>query len=104
MQKMMSPEEAAKFITDSGLLFEINRAVLHPLGLALVVVQEDDGTIRFGGIWDNREDLEGIVFSDDLLREGANKLQEYMDSTGNKALDARRAVLGQITQAKDYLF
>lgn len=48
-----------------GYLQEINRLFLHPLGLALEVVSEEDGSERFGGVWDYRDDPEGIVFGDD---------------------------------------
>ena len=47
-----------------GYLQELNRLFLHPLGLALEVVQEEDGTERLGGIWDSRDDPEGIVYSE----------------------------------------
>lgn len=45
-----------------GYLQELNRCFLHPLGLALEVVVEDDGTERFGGIWDYRDDPEGMRY------------------------------------------
>jgi len=45
-----------------GFLQELNRQFLHPLGLALEVVQEETGEERLGGIWDYRCDKEGIVF------------------------------------------
>lgn len=45
-----------------GLLQEVNRRLLHPLGLALEVVVMGYGGERFGRIWDFRDDPEGIVF------------------------------------------
>lgn len=53
--------------TDFGYLHEVNRRLLHPLGLALEVVVEDDGTHRLGGVWDYRDDPEGITFAPDTL-------------------------------------
>lgn len=47
-----------------GLLQEVNRVFLHPKGLALEVVLDDDGAERFGQVWDWRDDPEGIVFAD----------------------------------------
>lgn len=47
-----------------GLLQEINRQFLHPLGLALEVVIEEDGSEHFGQLWDYRDDPEGIGFAD----------------------------------------
>lgn len=43
---MTNPESnPPKFMHESGLLFEINRKILHPLGLALFYVENDDGSI-----------------------------------------------------------
>lgn len=47
-----------------GYLHEINRRILHPLGLALEVTQHEDGTETLSGIWDYRDDPEGVVFTD----------------------------------------
>lgn len=46
-----------------GYLQELNRRFLHPLGLALEVVQNDDGTEELGDVWDCREDPEGLMFA-----------------------------------------
>ncbi len=49
-----------------GFLQELNRCFLHPLGLAMAVKIEGEGTINsaveFSGIWDCRDDPEGIMF------------------------------------------
>lgn len=51
-----------------GFVQEINRRVLHPCGLALeVIVDEETGEESFGGIWDYREDPEGLIFADGVL-------------------------------------
>ena len=51
-----------------GLLAEVNRIFFHPLGLALEVIIEGNEE-RLGGIWDYREDPEGMIF--DLFPEEA---------------------------------
>ena len=56
-----------------GFLQELNRQFLHPLGLALEVVIEDDGTTRLGYIWDYRNDPEGMMFNDLSSSEEAEK-------------------------------
>lgn len=62
-----------------GLLQELNRLFLHPRGLALEVVVEEGQPTRFGGIWDSREDPEGIAFADDMLSPGmANSVQDML--------------------------
>lgn len=45
-----------------GYLQELNRQFLHPLGLALAVTIDDEGSEILGVIWDCREDPEGITF------------------------------------------
>jgi hypothetical protein len=52
-----------KEFRELGFLQELNRQFLHPLGMAMEIVVEDDGTERLGGIWDSREDPEGFVFA-----------------------------------------
>jgi hypothetical protein len=63
--------------TRIGLLQEVNRQFFHPLGLALVVESEEDGTERLVGVWDNRGDIEGIVFADGVLSsEKADRVEQ----------------------------
>ena len=53
-----------------GFLQEVNRQFFHPLGLALeVIIDEDTGNETLGGIWDYRDDPEGIFFLDNLINE-----------------------------------
>jgi hypothetical protein len=56
-----------KEFRESGYLQELNRLFLHPLGLAMEVTINDDGTEFFSGVWDCRDDPEGIVYSPDLI-------------------------------------
>lgn len=54
-----------KEFRELGFLQEVNRLVLHPCGLALEVVIHEDGTEELGGVWDYREDPEGICYGGD---------------------------------------
>ena len=64
---------------EMGLLAELNRAFLHPLGLALEVVIDDDGTEKLGGIWDYRDDPEGVLFSKEYFPyETIKKAQKFI--------------------------
>ena len=58
--KQMSLQE----FRDTGLLQEINRKFLHPMGLSMYFDVYDNGTIAFGGIYDAREDPEGLYYAD----------------------------------------
>jgi hypothetical protein len=50
-----------------GYLQEVNRRLLHPLGLALEVTRSPDGFETLSGIWDYRHDPEGMIFADGEL-------------------------------------
>jgi hypothetical protein len=73
-----------------GYLQELNRRFLHPLGLALEVVVEDDGSERLGGVWDYRDDPEGIWYAGDVDAEKARRVAEEAD----RRRPAREAALG----------
>lgn len=89
--------EVSDFLLKTGLLFEINRKVLHPLGLALEVsVDGEDATVS--AIWDCRKDPEGVLFDDKTFKFGSKKLESYMKKRGTKALRSRQDKLGFIEQ------
>lgn len=50
-----------------GFLQETNRRFFHPMGLALEVVIDDNGKETLGGIWDYRDDPEGVLFKGDMI-------------------------------------
>jgi hypothetical protein len=51
-----------KEFREFGWVQEINRLMLHPAGLALEVNVAEDGTETLGGVWDYRDDPEGMAF------------------------------------------
>ena len=51
----------AREFREFGYLQEVNRNFLHPLGLALEIVIDGD-EIEFGGVWDYRDDPEGMRY------------------------------------------
>lgn len=69
-----------KEFRESGLLAELNRAFLHPLGLALeVIVDEETGEEKLGGIWDYRDDPEGMLYDKKHFpTEKIMKAQEFI--------------------------
>jgi len=64
--------DIAKFRSD-GYLQELNRQFLHPLGLALEFIINDDGTEQLGGIWDYRE--EGIYYN--LQNSSNERIEQF---------------------------
>lgn len=78
-----------------GLLQEVNRRFFHPLGLALEVIVEQGRTKSFGGVWDMRDDPEGIAFLDqDLEPELARRVDELLEE--HRA--GRLSLLGSVVQ------
>ena len=83
---------------DLGFLQEVNRLFFHPRGLALEVIVEGEGddlkVTALGGIWDSREDPEGIVFCEGPDKEKAKNVRdEAAKHTRNRA-----RMFGWITQ------
>lgn len=88
--------EAADFLQRTGLLFEINRVVLHPLGLALAVWENDDGAIAgFAGLSDHRDDPDGMIYPESIMVSGLERLTQF----GADAIRAERERrLGYVVQ------
>ena len=93
-----------QFLVASGLLFEINRRILHPLGLALAVElngedekKEQVETSTVIRIWDNRDDPEGIYFENDCFGEGEIKFAKTL-SAAKPRFETRREKLGYVVQ------
>lgn len=53
----------------AGYLQEINRQLLHPLGLALEAIVDDSGEELIQRVWDYRHDPDGIVYVEEMLRD-----------------------------------
>jgi hypothetical protein len=58
---------SVKEFREQGYLQEINRLFLHPLGLALEVNLNEDGSEAFGEVWDYRDDPEGMIYGEDII-------------------------------------
>ena len=87
-----------KKFREQGYLQELNRQFLHPLGLALAVHVDDDGNETLDGIWDVREDEEGMIYDpSEISKEKAlNVLGEQAEKC-----TARLAALGYLIQPID---
>ncbi len=72
----------AKLLHEAGLIYEINRKILHPLGLALYFSQQGDGTIDPGiGVMEspNHEPIEFEV-DPERDRERVAQLAAFVDT------------------------
>lgn len=82
-----------------GYLQEANRRFFHPLGLALEVVQNPDGTERLGGVWDYRDDPEGMAFADEVMADEDTALKGVrVKNEWHKREELRKVVLGATIQ------
>jgi hypothetical protein len=67
-----------KEFREKGYLQELNRQFLHPLGLAIeIIVDNDTGEENLGGIWDYREDEEGIYY--DVMNSEEDRIVAFKE-------------------------
>jgi len=78
-----------------GYLQELNRRFLHPLGLALEVEVGDDGAETLGGIWDYRDDPEGMNYGPGMIM--TEKVQRVFQAEAERH-PARNTALGYWVQ------
>ena len=91
--------EIGPLLADSGLLFEINRTVLNPFGLALVMNKYKDGKFSKFLVIDNSKDPEGIRYDEKTLRREAARFAEFLIQHGKKRLASRIEKLGYAIQS-----
>lgn len=72
-----------------GFLQEVNRKFFHPLGLALEVIINEDGTETLGGVWDYRKDPEGNFFGGDVIKQ---KSIDHVEKLRKSKVKARKDV------------
>jgi hypothetical protein len=74
---------------NEGYLQEVNRQFFHPLGLDLVTNITEDGIESLGGIWDHRDDPEGVFYEDaDLDITKAERIRNFMRTRMRPRLEA----------------
>ena len=85
---------------DSGLLQEVNRRLLHPLGVALSVTVDDDSgkVLGPGPIWDYRNDPEGLRFSAEELDADTASAARAIDHFWAEATRQRTERFGWVVQ------
>ena len=91
------------FLLDSGLLFEINRRILHPYGLSMTKCPSkkplDPALCAALRIWDNREEEAGLSMPTEAFQKGAAKssiMAETFRCVGR--FEARRKNFGYVIQ------
>lgn len=79
-----------------GFLHEINRLILHPAGMALEVhIDPATGAESLGGVWDCRDDTEGVAYGENYISPAkAEAVALMIEARG----PARHAELGYVIQ------
>ena len=85
-----------KELREMGLIHELNRLFLHPMGFALEIIILDNGEEKLGGIWDYRDNPEGILFNK-LNQKKIDKIKKFRKQKAKK----RKEILGFIIQEKN---
>ncbi|MCA1799750.1 MAG: hypothetical protein LC650_00465 [Actinobacteria bacterium] len=82
---------------NEGFLQEVNRQFFHPRGLALEAGVDEYGWY-LRGVWDYRDDPEGILFFEGVLdTEKADRAQAELD----RHVDERLRKFGYVIQPKE---
>lgn len=89
------PNMSAEEFQSSGLLQEVNRQFFHPLGLAMTIYVNEDGTKSYGSVLDCRADPMGIWYSPGSI--DAAKAQRWAGDMNRMAI-SRLDGLGYIVQ------
>ena len=95
---------SVKAFTELGYLQEVNRRLLHPLGLALFTYIADDGIQYLGGIEDHRAEPGGVVLCEPRdASHSALRLKKasYVDEQWALREPGRLAELGYMVQPVD---
>ena len=92
-----------RFLVDNGLIFEINRKVLHPLGLAMIVDVDPKNRrqLAITALVETEDDT-GFVYDSEAFAVGLDKYQKFLEKKGGQErLDARQAKYGFLEQDKE---
>lgn len=104
----MDKLETARYLHNTGLLFEINRRILHPLGLAIAVTYDDqEGALSeeeaimgiFPYLINNSDDPEGMIFDKEALEHGSTKFRKFWNEVAKDKILERSKLLGYTIQS-----
>jgi hypothetical protein len=72
-----------------GWLLEANRLFFHPRGLALEITVNEEGFMALTGIWDSRNDPEGIVFDPGVFEPGDQAKSDAIEALRKSKVEKR---------------
>lgn len=87
-----------KSFVKKGYLQELNRRFLHPLGLALEISIDNNNNEMLSGIWDYRDNNEGIYYdinnSDDKRKNRFKNNKSFINNELKVRSKNRKELLG----------
>jgi hypothetical protein len=84
----------AKEFREVGFLQEVNRQFLHPLGLALEIQIDENDNETIGGVWDYRDDPEGMFFADGIIdADKIARVEELRKSKVAKRIEKEGSII-----------
>jgi len=99
MSEVNSIDNFPKYLLDKGLLFEINRKVLNPLGLMMFI---DNGRVKKSQVFITAllqaEDLDGFFYDPESFEVGEEAYKKYLEREGQERLDDREKKYGFLVQ------
>lgn len=77
-----------------GYLQEVNRLLLHRLGVALSVQVDDNGAVLFGPVIDCRDEPGGLIFANSVEKRIFQKRAKKINSEFIAKRKERMSILG----------
>lgn len=81
-------------LLETGLLFEINRRILYPFGLAISLNVDDRLEKVLSIDLLENDDPEGFIFDEATFLECEIKFKDFMESYGKLRLSIRKSLIG----------
>lgn len=88
-----------RFMVDNGLIFEINRKVLHPLGLALIADVDLNNKKHLKLYMVDTEDENGFVYDDESFVVGKEVHDKFLITVKDRLI-SRENAFGFVVQEK----
>lgn len=86
-------ENPARRLKENGLLFELNRKILHPFGMA--ITESESGSIE---LIECKNDNEGIVYDEEVYISASKAFSDFFRREGEALLKSRKEKLGYVVQ------
>jgi hypothetical protein len=98
--KLKMIEDPAMFLFETGILYKINKAVLHPLGYALAIGKHENGEMSILGLIDYTTNPQGATYTKEAFEVGRQKFKRHLQEKGSARLKMRKQALGYVFQGE----